>query len=301
MAGTGLLYSCTNPVVASLGLFNIFLYAGPYTYSKQKTELNTWIGAVVGAVPPVMGWAAASGGSIWAMEPAALAAFLYLWQFPHFFALMWMHRHDYAKGGFKMVSLSDPNGTRTSDLIMKYTLYSTALPIAVSASGMCSWMFAVEGTALNMVWLYFARKFQNERTTKNVRDVFRWSLVYILLGLSGMVFHANSWKLNQDDYYHWAAEKVMTMRAELSGKCVHEILAYRNVNTAASDTVEGKLDSDDSNSDGRVGKAPSLCLKLKTEEAVSSAATVPAALGSKVAIAAQKNRSSSSASNVTPQ
>lgn len=89
--GTGLLYSMTNPVVAGLGLANILLYAGPYTLSKPHTEWNTWIGAIVGAVPPVMGWAAA-GGSLTAGEPIALASLLFLWQFPHFFSLMWQHR-----------------------------------------------------------------------------------------------------------------------------------------------------------------------------------------------------------------
>jgi len=98
-AGTALLYTMANPTVAALGALNIALYAGPYTLSKRHTEWNTWIGSVVGAVPPVMGYAAASGGVVFAAEPAALASLLFLWQFPHFFALSWMHREDYARGG----------------------------------------------------------------------------------------------------------------------------------------------------------------------------------------------------------
>ena len=101
-AGTALLYTMANPTVAALGAMNIALYAGPYTLSKRHTEWNTWVGSIVGAVPPVMGYAAASGGVVAAAEPAALAALLFLWQFPHFFALSWMHREDYARGGAGM-------------------------------------------------------------------------------------------------------------------------------------------------------------------------------------------------------
>eukprot|EP00607_Mallomonas_marina_P009639 CAMPEP_0182421742 /NCGR_PEP_ID=MMETSP1167-20130531/7208_1 /TAXON_ID=2988 /ORGANISM="Mallomonas Sp, Strain CCMP3275" /LENGTH=174 /DNA_ID=CAMNT_0024599157 /DNA_START=407 /DNA_END=928 /DNA_ORIENTATION=+ len=115
--GTGILLVGTNPVVAALGAGNIFLYAGPYTVSKQLSELNTWIGSLVGAIPPVMGWAAATGGSLMSAEPVALALLLYLWQFPHFFALSWLHREDYARGGFQMVAVNDPTGERSASLI----------------------------------------------------------------------------------------------------------------------------------------------------------------------------------------
>ena len=119
-AGASLLLAFTNPLTAALGVSNIALYAGLYTWSKQRSELNTWIGSMVGAVPPVMGWTAATGGTVGALlqpEPAALAALLFLWQFPHFFALSWMHRQDYARGGFKVRITRELGAARTYTLI----------------------------------------------------------------------------------------------------------------------------------------------------------------------------------------
>lgn len=101
-AGIGVLAAGANPITAALGAANLFLYIGPYTLSKTRSELNTWIGSLVGAVPPLMGWAAATGGEV-AVEPVLLATYLFIWQFPHFFSLAWLHKEDYARGGFEMV------------------------------------------------------------------------------------------------------------------------------------------------------------------------------------------------------
>ena len=101
-SGVAVLAAGSNPITAALGAANLVLYVGPYTLSKTRSELNTWIGSIVGAVPPLMGWAAATGG-VAAVEPLLLATYLFVWQFPHFFSLAWLHREDYARGGFKMV------------------------------------------------------------------------------------------------------------------------------------------------------------------------------------------------------
>lgn len=113
-AGVAVLAAGCNPLTAALGAANLALYAGPYTLSKTRSELNTWVGSVVGAVPPLMGWAAATGGVV-AIEPLLMAAYLFTWQFPHFFSLAWLHREDYARGGFAMVSIveSDSEGVRS--------------------------------------------------------------------------------------------------------------------------------------------------------------------------------------------
>lgn len=83
--GAVLLYSTSHPLTAALGVANIALYSGAYTYSKRVTEWNTWIGSVVGAIPPVMGYVAATNGHLISAEPMLLASTLFLWQFPHFF------------------------------------------------------------------------------------------------------------------------------------------------------------------------------------------------------------------------
>jgi protoheme IX farnesyltransferase len=187
--GTLLLLWGTNPVVAALGLGNIILYVGPYTFSKKYTELNTWIGSLVGAIPPVMGYAAATGGSILAVEPVVLSTLLFLWQFPHFFALSWMYRDDYARGGFQMVSCNDITGMRTASLIREYSFYLTALPILTSVMGYTSYMFAFEGTTANLYLLYRVYKFQEDRSNANARKIFLCSLWYLPVLLIGYIFH----------------------------------------------------------------------------------------------------------------
>mmetsp|Transcript_17408 Transcript_17408/g.29402 ORF Transcript_17408/g.29402 Transcript_17408/m.29402 type:complete len:438 (-) Transcript_17408:147-1460(-) len=230
IAGTTLLYSMTNPVVAALGLGNIALYAGAYTYSKRYTELNTWIGSIVGAIPPVMGWAAATGGGLMAAEPMTLAGILFLWQFPHFFALSYLHREDYARGNFQMVAVNDPTGIRSANLIMEYSLYLTMLPIAASLGGLTSYMFALEGTAANMYLLYLAQKFRQERTNAGARRIFLCSLWYLPLLLTGFVFHSRMWDKssqqlileNADDEL---TEAVTGAKSTLKGLCVHEMIS----------------------------------------------------------------------------
>lgn len=193
VAGTGLLLAATNPTVAVLGLSNIALYAGAYTYSKKHTELNTWIGSVVGAIPPVMGWCAA-GGSLYMAEPWALASILFLWQFPHFFALSWLYREDYARGGFQMVAVNDATGSRSADYIQEYSYYLTALPVLASVTGLTSYMFAVEGTLANAYLLMLAHKFKQDRSNSNARRIFLCSLWYLPLLLAGFVFHSRAWQ-----------------------------------------------------------------------------------------------------------
>jgi len=224
LVGTGMLYSLTNPIVAALGLGNILLYAGPYTYSKQYTELNTWVGSLVGAIPPVMGWAAATGGDLMSPEPIALASILFLWQFPHFFSLSWLHREDYARGNFQMVAVNDPLGNRSADLIMKYSIYLSILPVVTSSLGMTSWMFLIESTAINSYLLHLAYKFQSEHTNSNARKLFLCSLWYLPLLLTAYVFHSRTWDsdLNHEDSY------INKLKAKLREICVHEMIVVSN-------------------------------------------------------------------------
>src|SRR5437762_7201800 len=109
ITGIGIL-SAINPVVAILGAGNILLYAGIYTPLKRITILNTWVGAIVGGIPPLMGWAACSPDGSLISHPGGLllAGLLYAWQFPHFNALAYTMRHDYARAGYKMMPVTNP-------------------------------------------------------------------------------------------------------------------------------------------------------------------------------------------------
>lgn len=183
----------TDPVTTMLGVGNIGLYAGLYTYMKPRSEWNTWVGAVVGAVPPVMGWTAA-GGSLIDAEAILLGSTLFLWQFPHFFALNWMYRADYKRGGFAMVATNDPNGDRTASLIKRYGLYLASLPFLSTALEVTSPMFVVDGgILLNGYALYIASKFDKDRSNANARKVFLTSLWYLPCTMMLFLLHSRRW------------------------------------------------------------------------------------------------------------
>lgn len=227
--GISVLYNLTNPTVAILGATNIFLYAGVYTMLKPVSESNTWVGAIVGAIPPVMGWAAATGGQLFQAEPVALASLLFLWQFPHFFALSWLHREDYARGGFQMVAVNDEFGKRSADLIMRYSLYLSSVPILCSAVGLTTYMFAVEGTAANIYLLYLANNFRDKHTNGNAKKIFLCSLWYLPVLLAGFVFHSRRWNRAEEEETDAISEYVIDAKNYFKSLCVHNVIAMKTM------------------------------------------------------------------------
>ncbi|KDO30098.1 hypothetical protein SPRG_05289 [Saprolegnia parasitica CBS 223.65] len=192
VSSTAILAAGCNPLTAGLSLFNIGLYSCIYTPMKQTSEWNTWVGALVGAIPPVMGVAAANG---LLLSPEALltGSALFMWQMPHFFALSWRLRHDYARGGYKMIPCADPTGSRTAGVIMRYALALSTLPVAAAATGATSYMFAVEGLGINAYAVHLARQFYKNPSTANANKVFFCSLWYLPAVLGLMVFHSKNW------------------------------------------------------------------------------------------------------------
>jgi protoheme IX farnesyltransferase len=265
ISGVSFLYTATNPAVAALGALNIFLYAGLYTYSKRYTELNTWLGSIVGAIPPVMGWLAATHsftlpqaqstiqssvlaqltisdplyfpslaqyGMFITGEPLTLATLLFLWQFPHFFALSWLYRDDYIRGNFQMIACNDPYGQRTANYILEYSAYLTAFPILTSVLGYTSYMYSIEGTAANIYLLYLASRFKQDQSNSNARRIFLCSLWYLPLLLAGFVFHSRVWNALTDDEQvtekDQLKEALMNVKETGKGLCVHERMAQRD-------------------------------------------------------------------------
>lgn len=241
VAGTGILYAGCDPLTAFLGGGNVALYAGVYTAMKPRSVYNTWVGAVVGAIPPVMGYSAATGGMIFDLHPAMLAATLYLWQMPHFFALSYMYRADYKRGGFMMVPCLEEDGARTSELITRYTWYLSAVPLVSYAAGATSSMFALEGVALNAYFLRQAYKFQGDRTNANARKVFLTSLWYLPCLLMLYLLHSKVWdedevgqKKGEDDdaLARLLSDAVHGIRNKGRDLCLHEV--------AVSKSTEGR-------------------------------------------------------------
>ncbi|TQS33153.1 hypothetical protein Golomagni_06512, partial [Golovinomyces magnicellulatus] len=163
--GVGALYFGVNPTVSGLGAANIFLYAGMYTPLKTVTAFNTWIGAVVGGIPPLMGWAAAAGetatrdGSwrelLLASDGSSIggwlmASLLFSWQFPHFMSLSFNIREDYKAAGIRMLAWTNP--ARNARVALRYSLAFPPICIALCAAGVTSWGFAITSTPIN-AWL----------------------------------------------------------------------------------------------------------------------------------------------------
>mmetsp|Transcript_19682 Transcript_19682/g.41350 ORF Transcript_19682/g.41350 Transcript_19682/m.41350 type:complete len:214 (-) Transcript_19682:177-818(-) len=123
------------------------------------------------------------------VEAALLGGTLFLWQFPHFFSLAWIHRKDYARGHHQMVPVNDPTGERTARLITGYSLAMFTIPVAATALDVTSSMFALEGVAATGYLTYLAGKFHQQRSDENARKVFKCSLWYLPLMLALFVFH----------------------------------------------------------------------------------------------------------------
>lgn len=234
VAGGTVLFYGTDPVTTALGVGNLVLYAGIYTAMKPRSIYNTWVGAVVGAIPPVMGWSAATGGSILELEPMLLASTLYLWQMPHFFALSYMHRLDYKRGGFQMVPCLEEDGKQTAELIVRYAWYLAAVPLVATATGVTSSMFALEGIALNAYALKVAHDFQRDRTNAKARKVFMTSLWYLPSLLMLFLLHSKVWdedkNTENDKIGKLLNDMVHAIRAKGHDLCIHEAAVSKTPN-----------------------------------------------------------------------
>ncbi|KAF3286251.1 Protoheme IX farnesyltransferase, mitochondrial [Orbilia oligospora] len=186
---TCLLYG-TNPTVAALGLSNIILYAGVYTPLKQRHVINTWVGAVVGAIPPLMGWAAAAGefattDSVYEVlsHPGGwlIAGLLYCWQFPHFNSLSHGIRHEYAAAGYKM--LASVNPAMNGRVAVRYSIACFPVCIGLSICGVTDWGFAVDSSLLNGWITYEAIRFWRNVGEYGTGKRLFWASVWHLPGL----------------------------------------------------------------------------------------------------------------------
>ncbi|KAK9503377.1 hypothetical protein O3M35_009938 [Rhynocoris fuscipes] len=150
LTGTLILYYGVNGLTTSLGLLNVILYTSVYTPLKRISILNTWVGSIVGALPPLMGWAGCTGG----LESGAwiLAGILYAWQFPHFNALSWNLRPDYSRAGYRMMAVTDPDLCRRTTL--RYTAAIMILSCAAPFVNLTNTWFALESLPINGYFLY---------------------------------------------------------------------------------------------------------------------------------------------------
>jgi protoheme IX farnesyltransferase len=183
-AGLAHLAGAVNLLTAGLSLATIVSYLFLYTPLKTKTSLCTIVGAVPGALPPVMGWAAARGS----LEAGAAILFmiLFFWQLPHFLALAWMYREDYARGGFPMLSVEGPDGASTGRQVVLQTLALIVVSILPMGFGMAGEMYLVAALFLGAGFLGFGIAFAVERSRARASRLFFASIFYLPLLLAAL-------------------------------------------------------------------------------------------------------------------
>jgi protoheme IX farnesyltransferase len=176
-AGITLLAALVNMLAAGLALFTIVAYVFAYTPLKTRSTLNTLVGAVCGAIPPMIGWVAATG----TLDAPAfvLGAILFVWQIPHFLALAWLYREDYARGGFAMLPVIDRDGRITCQVIVISTLLLMATALMATLANIAGPAYAMGSLAIGGWMLVLCSRLFRNRTNVNARRVFIASIVYL--------------------------------------------------------------------------------------------------------------------------
>jgi len=237
LAGPALLWTMCNPTTALLGAANIALYAGPYTWLKRRSIWNTWVGAIVGAVPPLMGWAAVGGTLVPSalhpvtvslppfllagattpaasvlenpLAPWALFALMFSWQFPHFNSLAQFVRGAYAQSGYRMLAVLDARKNRL--VALRHVLLLTGICSAlVPLSGLTTWTFALTSLVPNAIWVRAAWQFNKFGSDARARTVFMHSLWWLPVVLGLMIVHKNN-----VDWLQWIGLRVTDEEKEV--------------------------------------------------------------------------------------
>jgi protoheme IX farnesyltransferase len=178
-AGLALLATRANAVAAVLALATIVVYLAIYTPMKRRTPLATLVGAVPGALPPLIGWTAARG-SIDA-GGAALFAIVFLWQIPHFMAIAWMYRDDYATAGFPMLPVVEPDGRRAAWQAVLYSAALVPVSLAPTFTGIAGSAYFAAAIVLGSTLLALAYRFLRSRNDVTARALFFGSITYLPL------------------------------------------------------------------------------------------------------------------------
>jgi protoheme IX farnesyltransferase len=180
VAGLATLWWWSGAAASLVALATLVLYALVYTPLKRRTSLSTVIGAVPGALPPLIGWAAA-GASLSGIEPWALFVISFVWQLPHVLAISWMYRDDYARAGLPVLPVIDPRGGLTG---RQATLWAATLVPASQVPfllGMTDATYAIGALVLGVAQLVMAVRFGRHRSEVNARALFYASIVYLPL------------------------------------------------------------------------------------------------------------------------
>ena len=179
LLGTCILAVKVNLLTGFLALLTAFLYVLVYTPLKRVTWLNTFIGAIPGALPPMGGWSAATGelgAGAW-----VLFLILFFWQHPHFYAIAWMYKEDYMRGGFKMLPVIEPDGKSTFRQVVIYSVLLLAVSVFPTIIGMAGFVYFTGAILLGIGMLAIGLMLYQTRSVQDARKLLRASVIYLPL------------------------------------------------------------------------------------------------------------------------
>jgi protoheme IX farnesyltransferase len=185
LAGVGMLALQVNLLTAGLALLTQVIYLAWYTPMKIKNPLNTLVGGICGAIPPMMGFSAVTGEL--PLGAWLLAAFLFVWQIPHFLALSWMYREDYKHGGYQMLPSQDPPGDITFPIMLYYSLILLPIGLSLTVFGYSGWYFGYGSLLLGAALIYLGYRLVKGRQYMDARKLFFATVIYLPLMLLLMV------------------------------------------------------------------------------------------------------------------
>ena len=177
IAGYAQLTFGANPLTGGLGLFTLLAYLLAYTPLKQRSRHSTTVGAVPGAMPPLIGFAAATGTLT--LEAWILFAILFLWQFPHFHAIAWMYRDDYARAGIRMLPVVEPDGRSTARQILAASLLLVPVSLLPAATAMTGKLYLAGALLLGAYFVWHGWRVAREKTLLRARAVLLASVLYL--------------------------------------------------------------------------------------------------------------------------
>jgi protoheme IX farnesyltransferase len=164
----------TSAWVAGLTLVSYVLF---YTPLKTRTSLSTLVGAVPGALPPVIGWTAATGEV--SLPAMVLFGIVFFWQMPHFLAIAWMYRDDYTRAGIPLLPVLEPDGRRTGQQALQYAVALAPVSLMPVLIGLAGAAYALVALVLGVGMIGVSARFARHRSMANARRLFLFSLVYL--------------------------------------------------------------------------------------------------------------------------
>jgi len=176
-----------NPLAAAVALVTLLSYTLVYTPLKRLTPLSTLVGAIPGALPPVIGWAAARNAL--PVEAWILFAIVFLWQIPHFLAIAWMCRDDYGRANIPMLPVVEPDGVSTAAQVVTYTAALIPVSLLPALSGIAGMPYGAAALVLGVAFMPLAVRFARARDTSSARRLFLGSVIYLPLIWTAMLLN----------------------------------------------------------------------------------------------------------------